>query len=100
MQRSELEEMGFSRRYSRSRGWPGGRLSLKGVEDGAVVPDGWQWRSSTGDIARWTLDRSKGDPLLDRVGDRTSVALADKMDRRRLIAFAKKILQKGVSSEP
>lgn len=80
-QRNVLEALGFSRRWSRSRNWPGGeQMELKATKDGRWVATAFVYRGAP----MWERFEenariSSGSLLMQRTG----TELADKLGKRR-----------------
>jgi len=94
-----LKRMGFSRRWSRSRGWPGGQLRMRGT-----VEEKWSGSQFTkvGEFGlqnrrRFEIQQKRQGrhPLFERVGDDLAVALADRKGKRRLSKMSTELLRKG-----
>lgn len=92
--RGELETLGFSRRFSQSHGWPGGkRLRLYGTAKEL-------WKDRRFEYGRypesdyWGAETSS--PLLTKVGDPVAVQRAEKLEKLK----ATKKLMKSLGVQP
>lgn len=85
--RHDLETLGFLRRYSRSNNWPSAKLTLKGIDEGALEANGWQ--PFAADTEGWMAANSVGDPLLERNGTDLALALGDRAGRKRALKVLK-----------
>lgn len=73
MDRKALEELGFKRRFSISRGWPGGkRLRLYGTTIDAWVETSFEYGGRIPDMD--AMGHSQDSGLLSRVGDKVAMA--------------------------
>lgn len=90
--REVLEDLGFTRRWSRSRNWPSPEpVQLRGSRDGSwaqveVIPR-WFRRAEMENIE----DRYKNSVLLDRVGDDLVLSLDAKKARKVGFKFIEKV---------
>ncbi len=88
MHRKELEALGFKRRFSISRKWPGGkRLRLYGTEIGAWVSTSFEYGHKEPDMEAMGHRQDSG--LLSRVGD----PVAMELDRRSRLRKKAKTLR-------
>ena len=82
-EREALDAMGFKRRWSRTNGWPADELlRRKGTADEQWVRH--VWSPGEPSYATKAIEASAGHPLLERVGGRIYLELADKMARSSL----------------
>lgn len=89
MYTGRLAEAGFARRYSRSKGWPSGKIGLRGS---VVGWDGVVWKGSwelPGDVEA-RLQKSEGAYLMEVVGHDIVKAIQERRVRK---VKAKKILR-------
>lgn len=89
-QREELEAMGFSRRWSSSRGWPGsGRVRLRRTVEG-----GWKnvdfLRKNQRGFGSIKLEDKESD-LYERVGTDLAVALGARNQRERVVGTLRRL---------
>ena len=74
--RQELESAGFKRRWSRSRNWPGDQLVLLGTKEERWAKTAFAYKKGgPSERSQAAIDRSKGHPLLERVGTDLAVEL-------------------------
>lgn len=98
--RKDLQALGFSRRWSRSRNWPSpGDLKLKGiVDDRLEVLD---WTPATRHYGKEILaikDRSETSTFLERTGDDLALALGDKRARKSLSTRIRRFLKDATNT--
>ena len=75
MHRKDLEDLGFKRRWSSSRGWPAPkRLRLYGTEIGAWVSSAFEYGHKKPDME--AMGYRKDSMLVSRVGDKISMDVA------------------------
>lgn len=90
---SMLQQLGFTRRWSRSNNWPvGDRLQLLATKEG-------RWSKVTFGISGRDLaerDRERGNPLLERVGDDLSVTMGRRVEKKRLLSLIGKVQKCGL----
>lgn len=89
-----LYALGFRRRWSRSRNWPGGKqLQLRATVDGAWKATVWMHSSGgVGQVAKDAFEKQSGTHhLLERVGDDLSFALDKRATRKRTIKTLERI---------
>lgn len=91
-QHGNLDRLGFKRRWSSSRGWPGtGRIILRGTEEKAWARV--DWNSGKKPIAH--LEAQPDDHrLLERVGRKQSLADAEKIGRASQIKRLKRMVER------
>lgn len=85
-QRSDLEQMGFLRRFSRSRNWPSpGEIHLEGLVNGTLINLGYRNRSELSEEEYKNLQRVQEvyPAALARTGDDLALALGYKFNRMR-----------------
>lgn len=90
--REELARLGFTRRFSRSPGWPSDEpLRRKGTE-----LEKWTkvvWTAGVSDLGLQEIRRTAAHPLLERVGGRHYLAMADRAKRNGLISRMERMVQ-------
>ena len=94
LNRGALERLGFHRRWSSSRGWPGsGRIRLRQTVEG-----GWRRADFSQAGAYWFAAQPTDHRLLDRVGNDLALVLGEKRHRKASLAYLKKVLKNDDSN--
>lgn len=93
---SSLTKLGFKRRWSRSRNWPGGTIRLYGTEMELWDRIDWTpWGRHSAVLAEFLTAQQKGHPLVQRTGDEMALAMDSDKERRRLIGLIKNLASQG-----
>lgn len=79
-QRDQLEQLGFIRRFSVSRGWPrGAEMKRRGTIDKSWTPAGWV----KGGRFKRLINDTKNEPEMEQVGTDMGLALKAERDMRK-----------------
>ncbi len=95
--RNRLAELGFERRFSRSRNWPGGGLQLQATVDKAwgtidFIFNGSAFAPVAKEWIEWDDSFPDEHPLLVRTGTDLALKLADKHARKTLKRRVKRLV--------
>lgn len=87
-----LEDLGFKRRWSRSRNWPGGeKLQLRQTVEGGWAKIVWSARNGSSDREEEWARRSEGHGLGARIGDNLSFSEDERKVRLAELAQVERI---------
>lgn len=95
MYTDELQKMGYARRWSRSRSWPGkGVVQLKGSIDGQLKPLYFNYKNgATSSMAEYYQILTENHPLAERIGDDGVSEVIAKGRRRVLIKQIERLVR-------